>query len=317
MNTSRNLRAGVAAISLLALAGTAFAGPTLAQDEMSGEGKSLSIITPFYASQPATKEAVDLFIADAESRGYETKMVDTANDNAAVSGEITSAIAQDFDAIILAFAFSQEIGEGLAAAAEADVPVFGLDAGGVAEPMLVNVTTDPGELGSLSAQAIIDALGGPGEVAMIHFDPFEPVRLRGVTATELFEANDIEIVEYIQGDPADATGFAKATVLDLLVKYPEGELDAVWAGWDATALGAFQATQDTDRSEVLVTGVDGQDFAVAEVAKGENWIATVRQDWPAVATTLVDIVDEYFAGTVPEETTAFVPATLVTAENAQ
>ena len=130
-------------------------------------------------------------------------MVDTAGDNAAVNGEMSSAIAQEFDAIILAFAFSQEIGEGLAAAGEAGVPVFGLDAGGVVDPMLVNVTTDPGDLGSLSAQAIIDALGGPGKVAMIHFDPFEPVRLRAVTARELFEANDIEIVEYIEGIPDD------------------------------------------------------------------------------------------------------------------
>jgi ribose transport system substrate-binding protein len=310
-------RASVAAISLLALAGAAFAGPVAAQDEMSGAGKSLAVITPFYASQPATKEAVDTFIADAEARGYDTKMVDTANDNAAVSGEITSAIAQDFDAIILAAAFSQEIGEGLAAAGEAGVPVFGLDAGGVADPMLANVTTDPGELGSLSAQEIVTALDGSGTVAMIHFDPFEPVRLRAVTATDLFEANGIEIVEYIQGDPADATGFAKATVQDLLVKYPEGELDAVWAGWDATALGAFQATQEIDRSDVLVTGVDGQDFAVAEVAKGGNWIATVRQDWPAISSTLVDIVDAHFAGTDPVEKNVFVPAELITAENAQ
>ncbi len=317
MSLSTRLRSGAAVLTLLALAGAALAGPAAAQEEVSGEGKSLAVITPFYASQPATKEAVDQFIAEAESRGYETKMVDTAGDNAAVSGEMTSAIVQDFDAIILAAAFSQEIGQGLAAAGEAGVPVFGLDAGGVADPMLANVTTDPGELGSLSAQQIVDALGGPGKVAMIHFDPFEPVRLRAVTATELFEANDIDVIEYIQGDPNDPTGFAKATVLDLLVKYPEGELDAVWAGWDATADGAYQATQEIGRDEVLVTGVDGQDFAVANVAKGENWIATVRQDWPAISSTLVDIVDAHFAGTDPTEQNVFVPAELITAENAQ
>ena len=317
MYMSRNLRGGVATISLLALAGAAMGAPAVAQDDMSGEGKSLVVITPWYASSPATKEAVDLFVADAESRGYETKLIDTDSNNPAVSGEISSAIAQDFDAIILAMAFSQEIGEGLAAAGEAGVPVFGLDAGGVADPMLVNVTTDPGDLGSLSAQAIIDTLGGPGAVAMIHYDPFEPVRLRAVTAKELFEANDIEIVEYIEGDPPNATGFAKATVQDLLVKYPEGELDAVWAGWDDTANGAYQATQEIGRPEVLVTGVDGQDFAVAAVAEGQNWIATVRQDWPAITATLVDIVDAHFAGTDPAEQTVLLPAELITAENAQ
>ena len=106
-------------------------------------------------------------------------------------------------------------------------------------------------------------------------------------------------------------------MLDLLVKYPEGELDAVWAGWDASALGAFQATQEVDRPEVVVTGVDGQDFAVAEVAKDLNWIATVRQDWPTIATTLADTIDGYFAGEVPAGETIFVDAIVITAENAE
>jgi ribose transport system substrate-binding protein len=106
-------------------------------------------------------------------------------------------------------------------------------------------------------------------------------------------------------------------VLDLLVKYAAGDLVAIWAGWDASALGAFQATQEAGRPEVLVTGVDGQDFARAEVAKDMNWIATVRQDWPTIATTLADILDAHFAGTDPAESTVFVPGVLITAENAE
>jgi len=316
MHTDRFLRTSIISATTLALAAGALAGPVLAQDG-SGDGKSIIVITPFYASQPATTQAVDLFIAEATDRGYDTKLVDTAGDNAAVNGEIASAVAQDFDAIVMAAAFSQELGEGLATAGEAEVPVFGLDAGGVFEPMLANVTTDPGDLGSLSAQAIIDELGGEGQVAMIHFDPFEPVRLRAVTARELFEENGIEIIEYIEGSPEDPTGFAKATVLDLLVKYPEGDLDAVWGGWDATSWGAFQATQEIGRDEVLVTGVDGTDFARAEVAKDLNWIATVEQDWGAITSTLADVIDGHFAGTDPEDPNVLVPGVLITAENAQ
>jgi ribose transport system substrate-binding protein len=251
------------------------------------------------------------------SRGYDTTLVDTAGNNAAINGEITTAVAQGVDAIVTAFGTPQEFGEGLADAGAAGVPVFGLDTGGVVEPTLVNVTSDPAVLGQMSAQALIDALGGEGQVAIINFDPFEPVRLRAEAARALFAENGIEIVEDVTGDPVDPTNFAKATVLDLLVKYPEGDLDAVWAGWDASALGAFQATQEAGRPEVLVTGVDGQDFARAEVAKGQNWIATVRQDWPTIATTLADIIDAHFAGTDPAESTVFVPALLITAENAQ
>lgn len=327
MSTHRLLRSsarsGAFAAFAAMLVAASLAASATAQTEAPAEptgagasGRTIAVITPDYAAQPAAKEAIDLFMAEAEARGYDVTLTDTVSDNAAISGEITSAVAQQVDAIVTAFGTPQEFGEGLANAGAAGVPVFGLDTGGVVEPTLVNVTTDARFLGEASAQAIIDALGGPGEVAMIHFDPFEPVRLRAEAARALFEANDIEIVEYVQGDPADSTGFARATTLDLLVKYPEGELDAVWAGWDASALGAYQATQETGRTEVLVTGVDGQDFARAEVAKGGNWIATVRQDWPTIATTLLDIIDAYFAGEEPTESTVFVPGIVLTAENA-
>ena len=311
-------RASVAAISLLALAGAAIAGPVAAQDEMSGEGKSLAVITPFYASQPATKEAVDLFIADAEARGYETKMVDTANDNAAVSGEISSAIAQEFDAIILAFAFSQEIGEGLAAAGEAGVPVFGLDAGGVADPMLVNVTTDPGELGSLSAQAIIDSIGGPGTVAMIRL---RPVRAGAPPGGHGHGA--------VRSQRYRASSSTSRVIRPTPPALPRRPCRICWSStprvsWMPSGLaGTIPPTAPTRRlrrsadHEVVVTGVDGQDFAIAAVAEGQNWIATVRQDWPAITATLADIVDAHFAGTDPAEQTVFLPAELITVENAQ
>ena len=277
---------------------------------------AIAVLSPDYAAQPAAKEAIDLFEAAAEAHGHTVTVVDTDSDNAAMNAEITTAVSQGVDAIVVAFGTPQEFGDGLADAAEAGVPVFGLDTGGVVEGILVNVTTDNGFLGEQSAQAIIDAIGEGGTVAMIHFDPFEPVRLRAEAARALFEANGTEIVEYIQGDPADSTGFAAAAVGDLLVKYPEGELDAIWAGWDASALGAYQATVAADRTEVLITGVDGQAFAIAEVAAGGNWIATVRQDWPTISATVLDVIEAHFAGDEPAENTIFVPAILLTIENA-
>jgi ribose transport system substrate-binding protein len=280
------------------------------------EPLDIAVLTPDYAAQPAAKEAIDLFEAAAEAHGHSVTVVDTESDNAAMNAEITTAVSQGVDAIVVAFGTPQEFGDGLADAAEAGIPVFGLDTGGVVEGILVNVTTDNAFLGEQSAQAIIDAIGEGGTVAMIHFDPFEPVRLRAEAARALFEENGIEIVEYVQGDPADSTGFAAAAVGDMLAKYPEGELDAIWAGWDASALGAYQATVAADRTEILVTGVDGQAFAIAEVAKDGNWIATVRQDWPTISATVLDIIEAHFAGEEPAEDTVFIPAILITAENA-
>lgn len=278
--------------------------------------RTIAVLSPDYSAQPAAKEAIDLFMSAAKARGYKVSLVDTNSDNAAMNSEITTAVSQKVDAIVVAFGTPQEFGEGLANAAAAKVPVFGLDTGGLVDPILVNVTTDNKFLGEASAQAMIDAIGGPGNVIMIHFDPFEPVRLRAVAAKALFAAKGIKVIEYVQGDPKDPTGFAKATIGDLLTKYPKGKVQGIWAGWDASALGAYQATQEAKRTEIFVTGVDGQDFAKAEIAKKSNWIATVRQDWPTIATKLTDIIGNYFEGKKPAESTVFVPAILITAANA-
>ena len=51
--------------------------------------------------------------------------------------------------------------------------------------------------------------------------------------------------------------------------------------------------------------------------KVRNIIATVRQDWPTIATTLTDIIDAHFAGTDPTEPIVYVPAILITKDNAK
>lgn len=277
------------------------------------EISQIAIVSPYYSDQPATKEVVDAFTTIAEEAGFTVTRVDTRGDLAAVNSEMENAIAQGADAIVLGMGDPLEFGAGLAATQSNGVPVFGLDAGAV-PGVTANITSDNNFLGEISARQMIDAIGGEGRVIMIHFDPFEPVRLRAEAARALFEAEGIEIIEYIQGDPADSTGFAKTTVQDLLSKYPQGEVDGVWVAWDASALGAFQATQETGRTEVVVTGVDGQDFAVVEVEKGENWIATVRQDWPGIAAAALETVQACSTGTDPASQIITVPGQLITAE---
>ncbi len=334
--TRRNIRRIVAPLAALALVAAACGGDddtadddappaTEAADDTADDAAAaptgvcaepiseIAIVSPYYTDQPATKEVVDAFTTEAEAAGFTVSRVDTRGDLAAVNSEMEAAVAQGADAIVLGMGDPLEFGAGLAVTAAAGVPVFGLDAGAT-DGITANITSDNTFLGETSARQMVDAVGEGGQVVMIHFDPFEPVRLRAESARALFEAEGIEIIEYIQGDPADSTGFAKTTVQDLLSKYAEGEIDGVWAGWDASALGAFQATQETGRTEVVVTGVDGQDFAVVEVEKGENWIATVRQDWPGIASTALTTIQSCSDGADPDSQVITVPGQLITAD---
>lgn len=303
-------------IGILGAAIVVLAALTSCGSSDSTSEKTIAIISPDYSAQPAAKTAIDEFVKAANEAGMKTSVVDTMSDNAKVNGEITLAVSQKVDAIVLAFGTPKEFGEGLAAAKTAGIPVFGLDTGGTEDPILVNVTTDNGFLGRASAQAMMDGIGKPGNIIMIVFDAFQPVQIRGAEAKKLFEASGYKIIEYVQGDPADSTGFAKKTVQDFLTKYPKGKISGVWAGWDASALGAYQATQEASRTEVLVTGVDGQDFARAEIAKGGNWIATMAQDWPQIAATTVKLIQDFFDGTTPSEKVVFVPGAVISKDNA-
>jgi len=308
--TRRVLAMAVAAGALLAACGDDDSGS-------SGEagGAKVAIISPYYGSQPATKEVVDAFKAAAEANGHIVTLVDTSNDLSKVNTEMETAVSQKVDAIVLGMGDPKEFGAGLAASKAAGIPVFGLDAG-AADGVTANITSDNDFLGQASADAMIAAIGEGGTVAIIHFDPFEPVRLRATAARLAFEAAGITVVEDTQGDPADSTGFAKKTVLDWLNKYPAGELDGVWVAWDASALGAYQATQETGRTEVIVTGVDGQDFARAEVAKGGNWIVTVRQDWQGIAAKALETIEAALGGTAPASQIITVPGEVLTKDNA-
>lgn len=294
--------------------GTTAAGGTAAAGA-SGAGKTLAIISPYYASQPATKEVVDAFQKLAEAAGYTVTMKDTKNDLAAVNTEMETAASQKVAAIVLGMGDPKEFSAGLAKTKAAKIPVFGLDAGS-ADGVTSNITSDNDFLGTTSAQALIDAMGGSGKVGIIHFDPFEPVRLRGAAARKLFKEKGIEVIEDVQGDPADSTGFAKKTVLDWLTKYPAGTINGVYAAWDASADGAFQATQEAKRDDVFVVGVDGQDFARAAIKQGKTWVATVRQDWPGIAKAALDAVTAWLdKGTAPEPVIT-VKGELITKANA-
>ena len=307
--TRRVLAMAVAAGALLAACGDDDGGSSDAG------GANVAIISPYYGSQPATKEVVDAFKAAAEANGHTVTLVDTSNDLSKVNTEMETAVSQKVDAIVLGMGDPQEFGAGLAATQAAGIPVFGLDAGAV-PGITANITSDNDFLGQASADAMIEAVGEGGQVAIIHFDPFEPVRLRAAAARAAFEAAGITVVEDTQGDPADSTGFAKKTVLDWLNKYPTGELDGVWVAWDASALGAYQATEEAGRTEVIVTGVDGQDFARAEVRKGGNWIVTVRQDWQGIATKALETIEAALGGTAPASQIITVPGEVLTKDNA-
>lgn len=289
----------------------ALAGTAAAQDRV-------TVITP-YLAQPGTQFYLDGFEAEAEARGWEVNVVDTAGDIPAVISRLEDAVTQQVDAIVINVD-PMQVEAGLAQAEGAGIPVVGMDAG--SHPMLeTNVTSNGYAMAAETAAYVVNRLGGEGRVVMFVFDPFPPVQQRGVIADAIFgNSPDIEVIDRITPDVQDG-GIAdsRARMEAILAANPDpGSVSAVWAAWDQPALGALQAIEEAGRAGegIVVTGIDANPQAREAIAAGGPFEASVAQDFEGIGKATAEAVARAIAGEEIREPVIYVPTTLVTQANA-
>ena len=279
--------------------------------------ETVAVITP-YLAQPGTQFYVDAFSARAAELGWEVNVIDTAGDVAAVIARIEDSVTQGVDAIVINVDPAQ-VGAGLQAAADAGIPVVGMDAGN--DPLLAaNITSNGYAMAAETAVYVANRIGGAGNVVMFTFDPFPPVQARGVVADAIFgNFPDITVLDRITPDVADG-GIAdsRAKMEAILTANPEpGSIKAVWAAWDQPALGALQAIEAAGRQGegIVITGIDANPQAREAIAAGGNFEASVAQDFAGIGSATADTVARLLAGETLVQTVIYVPTKLVTAAN--
>lgn len=296
--------------SLIGLAVTlGFAAP--------GHAQEVAVITP-YLAQPGTQFYVDGFKTRAEGLGWQLNVIDTAGDVGAVISRIEDVVTQGVDAIVINVDPAQ-IGAGLQTAADAGIPVVGMDAGSHPQ-VAANVTSNGYAMAAETAVYVANRIGGEGKVVMFAFDPFPPVQVRGVIADAVF-ANfpDIEVIDRITPDVTDG-GIAdsRAKIEALLAANPEpGSIAAIWAAWDQPALGALQAIEAAGRSDegIVITGIDANPQARDSIAAGGNFEASVAQDFDGIGQTTAETVARLLNGETLVQRVIYVPTKLITAAN--
>lgn len=295
---------GTAAVVVIALAGAAHA-------------QKVAVITP-YLAQPGTQFYVEGFQAAAKEKGWEVNVIDTKNDVAAVISRIEDVVNQKVDAIVINVDPAQ-VTAGLQAAKDANIPVFGMDAG--SDPLLVtNVTSNGYAMAAETAVYVANRIGGAGNVVMFVFDAFPPVQVRGHIADAVFSNfPDIKVLDRVTPDVADG-GIAdsRAKMEAILAANPEpGSIKAVWAAWDQPALGALQAIEGAGRSGegIVITGIDANPQAREAIAAGGNFEASIAQDFQGIGSTTADAVERVLKGETIKQNVIYVPTKLVTSAN--
>ncbi|MDG1117783.1 MAG: substrate-binding domain-containing protein [Flavimaricola sp.] len=296
---------------------TAIAASVLTLFASGALAETVAVITP-YLAQPGTQFYVEAFEGRAAELGWDVNVIDTGGDVAAVISRIEDVVTQGVDAIVINVDPAQ-VGAGLQAAADAGVPVVGMDAG--SDPLLVaNVTSNGYAMAVETSVYVANRIGGAGNVVMFTFDPFPPVQVRGVIADAVF-ANypDITVLDRITPDVSDG-GIAdsRAQMEAILAANPEaGSISAVWAAWDQPALGALQAIEAAGREGegIVITGIDANPQARDAIAQGGNFEASVAQDFAGIGATAADTVARILAGEDIVASVIYVPTVLITSAN--
>ena len=279
---------------------------------------NVAIVTP-YMAQPGTQFYVEAFEAVAAEKGWDLNVIDTAGDVAAVISRIEDLVVQNVDAIVINVDPAQ-VTAGLQAAADAGIPVFGMDAG--ADPLLVtNVTSNGYAMAAETSTYVADRIEGQGNVVMFVFDAFPPVQVRGVIADAVFgNYPDINVLDRVTPDVSDG-GIAdsRAKMEAILAANPEpGSISAVWAAWDQPALGALQAIEAAGREGegIVITGIDANPQAREAIAAAGNFEASVAQDFAGIGAATAEAVDRVLGGAEIRQSVTYVPTKLITAANA-
>jgi ribose transport system substrate-binding protein len=176
------------------------------------------------------------------------------------------------------------------------------------------VTTNNIEAGQKACQYIVDKLNGKGEVAIMNGPPVSSVVDRVTGCKQAFaKAPGIKVVSDNQNGKGSREGGLEV-MIGLLTA--NDDIDAVFTINDPQAIGADLAAKQLNRTDLIITSVDGApDIEGALKQQGNLIQASAAQDPFAMAQKAVDVGYEILQGKQPAQATTLIPAELITREN--
>jgi len=250
----------------------------------------------------------------ARELGYEAQIFDSQNNSAKEAEHFDNIIAMGYDAIL----FNPTDADGsvlnVKRAKEAGIPTFCMDReinsrDAATTQLLSDSFTGCVKLGQYFVRQM-NKKGNYVEILGIVGDNNTWNRSNGFHSV-VDEFPDLKMVAQQSAD------FDRNKAMDVMetIMQANPQIDAVFCGNDAMALGAYQAVLAAGKADkVKIFGFDGSDDAINGIAEGKI-SATVMQFPVQMARTSADLADEYVKGKRDFSTKTPVEVVLVTSEN--
>ncbi|MEF2246657.1 MULTISPECIES: sugar ABC transporter substrate-binding protein [unclassified Paenibacillus] len=273
--------------------------------------KTVSIITP-YLSSVTTNQMVESLKKLASDKSWKTNVIDTAGDISQMASRLEDAITSKVDAIVIVSSDPSQLTSQIQDAKSKNIPVFGVDSGYV-DGMAMNATSDNAQMSQLITDYLLGEMGNKGNLVVLTHRPHPGVLARTEKLDQILAENkDIKLVTEQQVDvPGPIENARKQMENILLSNSAPGAVTAVWAGWDEAAIGAAQAIEEAGRSDIIVTGIDGNSQAIEMIDRNSPLKATVEQNFIGMTEIVVKQIERVFNGEQVEATEMYAPASLI------
>ena len=251
-------------------------------------------------NNPFFKVIADNIETAAKAHNYSVLATSADFDVAKQQNQIKDFIVKKVSAIVLCPADSKAIGPAIREANAAGIPVFTADIASLDPQAKVvsHVATDNLEGGRMAADAMVEALGGKGHIAILDHPEVESVLLRTKGFEErLAELNrkpghDVKVVVKLPGGGDKAKSFK--VMQDIIQSHPD--LDGVFAINDPSALGARAALENAGKAaQVKIIGFDGQPEGKKAIKDGKIYADPIQ--FPdKIGKKVVDVIFQYLDG---------------------
>lgn len=241
-------------------------------------------------------------------------IVKTSPDGASQANALEDLTTQGMDALVTLPHNSDELTDPIRQVKEKGIFVTVVDRA-LSDPTIQDlyVAGNNVELGRVAGQYLKDTLG-KGDVVVIRGLPIVIDEERQKGFDDAVAGSEIKVLDKQFGNWSSDDAFK--VMQDYLVKYPN--IDAVWTQDDDMSLGALEAIQQANRSDIkMVIGGAGMKQMIKKVMDGDAMIPVDVLYPPAMIATAMELTVAGFYDQVPVRGRYVLDATLVTKENAQ
>ena len=156
-------------------------------------------------------------------------------------------------------------------------------------------------------------MGGKGTVIALTHRPHPGVVKRCEAFDDIIkEYPDIKLITEQHVPAEQPINDAQEITANLLTANPVKIPSLLFfAAWDEPAIGAAKALEEAGRTEVIVTGVDGNEQAVQMIKDGSCLKATVKQNFEGMADIVCQQMEKYYAGEPLKKVKCMLPQSLL------